>query len=92
MKSMEVCQIGLLCLFVLELPFVAPARRIEIGCGLVATNADGVAVFTSLFESVPAWLFCPGWNLMRVTRRGPGTPAEWFLCDEKSRFLSIHLR
>lgn len=48
-----------------------------------ATNGAGAAVFASLASSVPEWIYRPEWNMMRVTRRGPGVPAEWFLCDVK---------
>ena len=48
-----------------------------------ATNGVGVAVLDDIATSVPEWIYRPEWNLMRVTRRGPGVPAEWFLCDVK---------
>ena len=48
-----------------------------------ATNGVGVAVLGDIASSVPTWVYRPEWNLMRVTRRGPGVPAEWFLCDIK---------
>ncbi len=48
-----------------------------------ATNGAGAAVFASLASSVPEWTYRSEWNMMRVTRRGPGVPAEWFLCDVK---------
>ena len=43
-----------------------------------ATNGTGVAVLTNLSASM-TWLYRPEWDLMRVTRRGPGIPAEWFV-------------
>ena len=46
-----------------------------------ATSGAGVAVLENLASSVPEWLCRPEWNLMRVTRRGAGVPAEWFACD-----------
>ena len=48
-----------------------------------ATNGAGSAVLGELASSVPTWVYRPEWNMMRVTRRGPGVPAEWFLCDVK---------
>jgi len=48
-----------------------------------ATNGAGAAVFAGLASPVPEWTYRPEWNMMRVTRRGPGVPAEWFLCDVK---------
>ena len=30
--------------------------------------------------------------MMRVTRRGPGVPAEWFSCDISSHFFYIKLK
>ena len=48
-----------------------------------ATNGVGVAVLDDIATSVPEWIYRPEWNLMRVTRRGPGVPAEWCLCDVK---------
>ncbi len=48
-----------------------------------ATNGAGAAVLGDIAASVPTWVYRPGWNMMRVTRRGPGVPAEWFLCDVK---------
>ena len=43
-----------------------------------ATNDTGAAVLTNLSASM-TWLYRPEWDLMRVTRRGPGIPAEWFV-------------
>ena len=48
-----------------------------------ATNGAGAAVFAGLASPVPEWTYRPEWNMMRVTRRGPGVPAEWFFCDIK---------
>ena len=60
--------------------------------GFAATNETGVAVFTNLTATTPDWLYRPDWNLMRVTRRGPGVPAEWFSCSLRSYFLYIYFR
>lgn len=57
-----------------------------------ATNGVGVAVFTNLSATAQGWLYKPDWNMMRVTRRGPGVPAEWFTCDLSSYFLYILMR
>jgi hypothetical protein len=46
-----------------------------------ATNGTGRAMLEGFRSPVPEWLYRPEWNLMRVTRRGPGAPAEWFVCD-----------
>ena len=61
-------------------------------CGFAATNGVGVAVFTNLSATAQSWLYKPDWNMMRVTRRGPGVPAEWFTCDLSSYYLYILMR
>ena len=61
-------------------------------CGFAATNGVGVAVFTNLSATAQGWLYKPDWNMMRVTRRGPGVPAEWFTCDLSSYYLYILMR
>ena len=50
------------------------------------------SVFMSLTETVPAWLYCPEWNLMRITRRGVGLPLQWVSYDVKYAQLSITVR
>ena len=57
-----------------------------------AADELGNPVFTNFSSSVPGWLHNSEWNMMRVTRRGPGVPAEWFSCDIRSRFFVINLR
>lgn len=57
-----------------------------------ATNGVGEVVFANIADAVPGWFYRPDWDLMRVTRRGPGMPGEWFSCDLRSYFLYIHLR
>ncbi len=57
-----------------------------------ATDGRGVAVLTNLSASAQGWLYGPDWNMMRVTRRGPGIPSEWFACDTLSRFFCIKFR
>ena len=69
--------------------------RLKKGEGLrhfTATNDMGVAIFTNLNATAQNWLYKPDWNMMRVTRRGPGVPAEWFSCDLSSHFFYIKLR
>ena len=57
-----------------------------------ATNGVGVAVLGDIASSVPTWVYRPEWNLMRVTRRGPGVPAEWFLCDVRYNEFFLIMR
>ena len=69
--------------------------RLSKGCGLrrfTATNEVGAAVLPVLSADAQEWLYRPDWNMMRVTRRGPGVPAEWFSCDVSSHFFCIMLR
>ena len=68
--------------------------RLSRGRGLrhfTATNETCVAVFTNFSGSAKGWLYSPEWNMMRVTRRGPGVPAEWFSCEISSHFFVIRL-
>ena len=55
-------------------------------------NIDGVSVFTNLSTTVPTWLYQPKWNLMRITRRGISTPAEWFSCKIDYSYFYITIR
>ena len=57
-----------------------------------ATNSLGVAVLTNLSASARNWLYRPEWDTMRVTRRGPGIPTEWFACDIASHFMYMSFR
>ena len=50
------------------------------------------SVFMSLTETVPAWLYSPEWNLMRITRRGVGMPLQWVSYDVKYAQLYITVR
>ncbi len=59
---------------------------------LVVTNVAGASLFQGLCASAPLWVYRPEWNIMRVTRRGPGVPAEWFVCDQRTRFLHMVVR
>ena len=54
-----------------------------------ATNEAGLAVFTNFSASAQGWLFNPEWDMIRVTRRGPGIPDEWFSCDIRPLFFTI---
>ena len=49
-------------------------------------------IFTDFSSDVPSWLYRPGWNLMRVTRRGAGAPADWLSCDIKYSHFYIIVR
>lgn len=40
----------------------------------------------------PAWLFRNNWNMVRVVRRGAGTPSEWVRCEVGYNSISIRLR
>lgn len=69
--------------------------RLSKGRGLryfTATNETGVAIMSGLSADAQTWLYSPDWNMMRVTRRGPGVPAEWFSCDIFSHFFVMRLR
>ena len=57
-----------------------------------ATNVLGTAILTNVSASAQSWLYQPDWNMMRVTRRGPGIPAEWFVCDILSPFFYMTFR
>lgn len=56
------------------------------------TNGVGTAMLTNLSANAQTWLYRPDWNMMRVTRRGPGIPAEWFAFDSQSHYFYIRLR
>ena len=60
--------------------------------GFSATNGLGMAVLTNLSVSAHGWLYRPEWDAMRVTRRGPGIPAEWVFCDISSRHMYMSFR
>lgn len=57
-----------------------------------ATDDGGSAVLTNLSASTREWLCRPGWNMMRVTRRGPGVPVEWLVCDLRHSFFAVTVR
>ena len=49
-------------------------------------------IFTDFSSELPFWLYQPKWNLMRITRRGAGTPVEWLSCDIKYCHFYIIVR
>ncbi|MBR2837754.1 MAG: hypothetical protein IKE55_03120 [Kiritimatiellae bacterium] len=53
---------------------------------------DGAAVFTNLSASAEGWPCRIVWDTMRVTRRGPGVPDEWFSCDVRPGYFVLRLR
>ena len=57
-----------------------------------ASDATGAAVLTNLSASAQGWLYSPRWNMMRITRRGPGAPREWMACDSRSHFMNVIVR
>ena len=76
------------CAFVMNL-------RLSKGRGLQhfsATNVLGTVILTNVSASAQGWLYQPDWNMMRVTRRGPGVPAEWFVCDILAQFFRVSIR
>ena len=69
--------------------------RLRKGEGLrkfAAVDASGAAVLTNLSASAQSWLYSPRWNMMRITRRGPGAPREWLTCDSRSHFMNVIVR
>ena len=59
---------------------------------MFSAMADSTSLFMSLTETVPAWLYRPEWNVMRVTRRGAGLPSQWVSYDVKYAQLYIAVR
>ena len=59
---------------------------------MFSAMADSTSLFMSLTETVPAWLYRPEWNLMRITRRGAGLPSQWVSYDVKYAQLYITVR
>jgi hypothetical protein len=57
-----------------------------------SARAETVQLFANLESEVPDWLYRPEWNLMRVTRRGVNTPAEWLDCRIEYRYFYITIR
>ena len=65
----------------------SPARFHAVGMGCVC-----LSLLPGLSADAQKWLYRPDWNMMRVTRRGPGVPAEWFSCDVLSQFFYMTFR
>ena len=59
---------------------------------LVVRDEADSSVVVNLQNQVRDWHCRPDWNMVRVTRRGPGAPAEWCTCDIRSRFFLIRLK
>ena len=57
-----------------------------------SARADSALLFADLAETVPAWLYRPEWNLMRITRRGVGLLSQWVSYDVKYAQLYITVR
>ena len=79
---------GSACLFAVNM-------KLWKDCGLsrfFVTNGVGTAILTNLSANAQTWLYQPDWNMMRVTRRGPDIPVEWFTFDSLSRYFYIKLR
>ena len=83
-KSLESVLVALLAS--VFLPPAAFAERLEV------PPLPSPAVFADLPQSARAWLFRPHWDTVRVTRRGPGAPAGWFVCEDRARYLHMILR
>ena len=76
------------CAFAIDMRLSKDLALLEFS----ATNSLGAAILTNLSASAHGWLYRPDWNMMRVTRRGPGIPAEWFACDIASRRMYMSFR
>ena len=59
---------------------------------LVIRDEADASVVVNLLNQVRDWRCRPDWNMVRVTRRGPGAPAEWCTCDIRSKFFLIRLK
>lgn len=58
-----------------------------------AASCGGESAFAALSTTPPpAWLFRNNWNMVRVVRRGAGTPSEWVRCEVGYNFFVIKLR
>ena len=53
-------------------------------------ECDGQPVFGKLGDA--SFLFNREWDLLRVTRRGVGEPADWFSCSVCGRALVLRIR
>ena len=93
-KSIEAVLVALFALAFL--PPTAFAERLEVPPLPVSPCAD-TEVSTNIPFAVDgrharAWLFRPHWDTVRVTRRGPGAPAGWFVCEDRARYLHMIFR
>ncbi len=70
--------------------------NIDVGANLTpisfAAICDGERVFEDISTEPPEWLYRSHWNLMRVVRRGAGTPSEWIRCTVNYDFVLILVR
>ena len=58
-----------------------------------AATCGGETAFATLSTTPPpAWLFRNEWNMVRVVRRGAGTPSEWVRCDVRHNSFAIKVR
>ena len=58
-----------------------------------AATCGGEPAFANLSTTPPpAWLFRNEWNMVRVIRRGAGTPSEWVRCDVKYNSFALRVR
>ena len=58
-----------------------------------AATCGGEPAFANLSTTPPpAWLFRNEWNMVRVVRRGAGTPSEWVWCDVRHNSFAIRVR
>lgn len=68
----------------------APVRSRAIGMGCVCVIC--LAALPGLAADAQKWLFGSNWNMMRVTHRDSGVPAECLSCGISSHFFCIGLR
>ena len=58
-----------------------------------AATCGGEPAFATLSTTPPpAWLFRNEWNMVRVVRRGAGTPSEWVRCDVRHNSFALKVR
>ena len=58
----------------------------------VATCGGELAFETLSTTPPPTWLFRNEWNMVRVVRRGAGTPSEWVRCDVRHNSFTLKVR
>ena len=54
--------------------------------------SDSTAIFQPLSRNVPHWLCRPQWDMMRVTRRGPGELRQWLDCEIRRGSFALVVR